>query len=144
MFHIQILTEVSPHSKSSAARHAGSSPARGTMIAARRASRVACKQWYTVYDAALAFSEGTAMTAYRFQRREFLQAAPVVAGGLAFAPGAGAASAVEPPIASAAFPVGRDYPLRATPFWDVTLTDAFWAPKETGRASCRERVCQYV
>src|SRR3546814_903079 len=89
MFHIQILTEVSPHSKSSAARHAGSSPARGTMIAARRASRVACKQWYTVYDAALAFSEGTAMTAYRFQRREFLQAAPVVAGGLAFAPGAG-------------------------------------------------------
>src|SRR3546814_11676133 len=69
------------------------------------------------------------MTAYRFQRREFLQAAPVVAGGLAFAPGAGAASAVEPPIASAAFPVGRDYPLRATPFWDVTLNDAFWAPK---------------
>src|SRR3546814_12276897 len=112
MFHIQILTEVSPHSKSSAARHAGSSPARGTMIAARRASRVACKQWYTVYDAALAFSEGTAMTAYRFQRREFLQAAPVVAGGLAFAPGAGAASAVEPP--------------------------------KIGRASCRERVCQYV
>src|SRR3546814_8020865 len=45
------------------------------------------------------------------------------------APGAGAASAVEPPIASAAFPVGRDYPLRATPFWDVTLNDAFWAPK---------------
>src|SRR3546814_17240172 len=86
----------------------------------------------------LAFSEGTAMTAYRFQRREFLQAAPVVAGGLAFAPGAGAASAVEPPIASAAFPVGRDYPLRATPFWDVTLND------EIGRASCRERMCQDV
>src|SRR3546814_11874150 len=116
MFHIQILTEVSPHSKSSAARHAGSSPARGTMIAARRASRVACKQWYTVYDAALAFSEGTAMTAYRFQRREFLQAAPVVAGGLAFAPGAGAASAVGPPTAAAAFP-------------------------EIGEASCRESVC---
>src|SRR3546814_18520139 len=112
------------------------------------------------------------MTAYRFQRREFLQAAPVVAGGLAFAPGAGAASAVEPPIASVAFPVGRDYPLRATPFWDVTLNDAFWAPKvarnadvpvpfeirklgdvpdelnvgvlEIGRESGRESVAQYV
>src|SRR3546814_20655237 len=92
MFHIQILTEVSPHSKSSAARHAGSSPARGTMIAARRASRVACKQWYTVYDAALAFCEGNAMNAYRFPSREFLQAVPVVDGGSEFYPGDGVAS----------------------------------------------------
>src|SRR3546814_17024866 len=86
----------------------------------------------------LAFSEGTAMTAYRFQRREFLQAAPVVAGCLAFAPGAGAASAVERPIATAAFPVGRDYPLRATPFWDVRSDE-----RRVGKgcvSTCRSRL----
>lgn len=63
------------------------------------------------------------------QRRDFLKAAPVMAGGLATLANAAEARPAAQAIASADFPTGRDYPLRATPFWDVTLKDDFWAPK---------------
>ncbi len=70
------------------------------------------------------------MTSPRLQRRDLLKAAPVVAGGLAaLSIDAKAAPAAASPVASTAFPKGRDYPISATPFWDVTLKDGFWAPK---------------
>ncbi len=75
------------------------------------------------------------MTIPRLQRRDVLKAGPAFAGGLATLSMSGAASAApQPPIASADFPAGHDYPIRMTPFWDVALRDSFWAPKVTRNA----------
>jgi uncharacterized protein len=55
-------------------------------------------------------------------RREFLGAA--AAGGMVLTTDTVAA----PPIA-AGFPSGKSFPASAKPFWEVKLSDAFWAPK---------------
>lgn len=68
------------------------------------------------------------MTSPKLQRRQFLAAAPGAIGGLALAARA-EGKAPAPVAASAAFPTGRDFPLRAKPFWEVALKDDFWAPK---------------
>ena len=70
------------------------------------------------------------MTLSRFKRRDILKASPAVAGGLAtLSMSARAMPVPSRTVAAADLPAGRDYPLRATPFWDVALKDGFWAPK---------------
>lgn len=75
------------------------------------------------------------------RRRDFLKTVPAVAVGLATLSASakdpvakGAAPAPRPPIAEAAFPAGREYPIRPIPFWEVTLKDDFWAVKVTRNA----------
>lgn len=71
------------------------------------------------------------MSSMDMQRRAFLETVPAVAVGLATmsASAKGATPVPRQPIAEAAFPAGREYPMRPLPFWEVTLKDDFWAPK---------------
>jgi DUF1680 family protein len=68
------------------------------------------------------------MTGTDLQRRQFLIGAPLAAAAVSDLMSS-AATAAEPVVASGAFPAARDFPLHATPFWDVTVKDGFWAPK---------------
>ena len=71
------------------------------------------------------------MSSMDMQRRAFFKAVPAVAVGLSTlsASAKGATPVPRQPIAEAAFPAGREYPMRPLPFWEVELKDDFWAPK---------------
>jgi DUF1680 family protein len=73
-------------------------------------------------------------------RRDFLKAAPAAAGALAFAAGADDLAGQSVPsatagqtngarIGDAAYTAVPDYPRRAIPYFDVTVTDRFWKRK---------------
>jgi DUF1680 family protein len=69
-------------------------------------------------------------------RRDFLKAVPVAAGAMTAAaaarPEPGSRSAAEtarPRITDAAYSPVADYPIRPTPFFNVTITDRFWKGK---------------
>ena len=70
-------------------------------------------------------------------RRDFLKAAPVMTGAMALAAKveggaarqAGAVTNKAPRIADAASVAVADYPIQATPYFDVTVTDTFWKRK---------------
>ena len=74
-------------------------------------------------------------------RRDFLKAAPVAAGAAALAAAVRDASAASEAqtrnirIGAAPYTPVRDYPIRAVPYSDVTLTDTFWKPKVDLNAS---------
>ncbi len=66
----------------------------------------------------------------RMLRREFLKTAPVAAAALTRAvPGLGMVPDPQVRISSQPYTPGRDYPIRAVPFFDVRLQDGFWRPK---------------
>ena len=75
------------------------------------------------------------------RRRDFLKAAPVAAGAAALAAAvrdAGAASEAQTRdvrIGAEPYTPVRDYPIRAVPYSEVTLTDTFWKPKVDLNAS---------
>ena len=78
-------------------------------------------------------------------RRDFLKAAPAAAGAIAIAAGAepaaggvpspAAAPAPGPRIGDASYTPVSDYPIRAVPYFDVTVTDRFWRRKIDTNAS---------
>ncbi|HXI28333.1 MAG TPA: beta-L-arabinofuranosidase domain-containing protein [Vicinamibacterales bacterium] len=78
-------------------------------------------------------------------RRDFLKAAPAAAGAIAIAAGAepaggavpspAAAPAAGPRIGDASYTPIPDYPIRAVPYFDVTVTDRFWRRKIDTNAS---------
>jgi len=77
------------------------------------------------------------MARRRIARREFLQTAGTVIGAIGAAglsAEAAAPAAVAKADAAGAAPV-LDYPIRAKKFSDVTMTDAFWAPKMATNAT---------
>lgn len=70
----------------------------------------------------------------KLHRRSFLMSAPaamVLARGVSAtaAVPAGAVAETSPVLTPPATRPAGDYPIKAQPFWDVTLTDSFWAPK---------------
>jgi DUF1680 family protein len=81
-------------------------------------------------------------------RRDFLKAAPAAAGFLALGlESSGLRAAENVPLAPAADTGGissppgmqytprADYPIQAKPFWEVKLTDDFWAPRRSKNAT---------
>jgi DUF1680 family protein len=70
-------------------------------------------------------------------RRDFLKAAPAMTGAMALAAKveggaarqAGAVTNKAPRIADASSVAVADYPIQATPYFDVTVTDTFWKRK---------------
>jgi DUF1680 family protein len=70
----------------------------------------------------------------RLARRDFLKAAPAVAGVAAgalnaHAPIVAQPAAPRPVIGAAKYAPVRDYPIQPQRHWDVTLTDRFWTPR---------------
>jgi DUF1680 family protein len=76
----------------------------------------------------------------RLARREFLKAAPAVAGAAAGALNASARGTAQTPgrrpaIGAAKYAPVTDYPIQPKRHWEVTLTDRFWRPRVATNAA---------